>query len=476
MSLIVRIKKLFTDILQTSDNKILFLDISTKTRLYDIFTQSELLNFHILGVEMLIKRSSPIIKQRLNTKCICMFNTNDTTNIEVICSELCNPKYSEYHIYFTNLVDKRIIDLIAVSDKYNSVKSIHQCYFDFCICSDYAFTSKNNKLTNFLKFLGSDVIIQYDNISNECKQLANQINITSQQTSSATLLLLLDRRSDPITPLLQSWFYSSIYQGNIFTDTFYKNNMYTDWGTITQIVSEMSRKMKTIIEQKDGKNLSVKELKEMTLKINSINKDKKTLETHITILTEFKKKIEDNKLYQISELEQKIVCDNEPINCANEILNLLNKNEIKPEYIKRLVILYVLKHGDKLLKDKISIEYLESAKKIKDVYDIYKKKDVIWDLISSYLNKGENNKYMRWQPPLKHILDNIRKLNLTSYPYVKTPNDTSQRLSRIVVYIIGGITVDECYLVEQFNKNNKMSINVYIGGDLLLNNFEGISI
>jgi vacuolar protein sorting-associated protein 45 len=63
-------------------------------------------------------------------KCICFVRPTSET-IQTLVSELREPKYGEYSIYFSNIVKKSSLERMAEADDHELIKSVQEFYADY---------------------------------------------------------------------------------------------------------------------------------------------------------------------------------------------------------------------------------------------------------------------------------------------------------------------------------------------------------
>lgn len=164
-------------------------------------------------------------------KCVCLLRSTKE-NVNLLCSELRNPKFGQYYICFTNTIGKDEIKKLAESDKNEVIKSIKEYYLDYCAINphffslniktncylgnsniwDYsAFDRSVSGLIAFLKSIKKNPTIRYQSSSEMCKRLAEGIKknlieddlfLDFVNKNTIPVLLIIDRKSDGFTPLL----------------------------------------------------------------------------------------------------------------------------------------------------------------------------------------------------------------------------------------------------------------------------------
>jgi len=83
--------------------------------------------------------------------------------------------------------------------------------------------------------------------------------------------------------------------------------------------------------------------------------------------------------------------------------------------------------------------------------------------------KGVENVFTRHTPQLVSLLDSLvkGKLKETQYPYLGDAQ-LKDRPQDIIVFIVGGVTYEEAYVVANFNKTTQ-GVRVVLGGTTVHN-------
>ena len=170
----------------------------------------------------------------------------------MLANEIGRPRYGSYYVYFTNRVPRADVKMLAESDINELVQDIKEIPSDYMVLESHVFTfSIKSPIRNLqwdtyafqrsvesikslmLSLRSPKPKIIYVKNSKLCEELATTVyqqmnaesNIPSDQDwatsgSSRSLkslpepanLIILDRRTDPVTPLLNQW----TYQVNLF--------------------------------------------------------------------------------------------------------------------------------------------------------------------------------------------------------------------------------------------------------------------
>lgn len=147
------------------------------------------------------------------------------------------------------------------------------------------------------------------------------------------LLLILDRRDDPVTPLLKQWTYQAMVHELLTInnnrvdlskvagvpkelkevvlsaeqDEFYAKNLYSNYGAIaTTIKTLMDDFQKKVNDQK--KIESINDMKNFIETYPQFKKMSGTVSKHLMVVSELSNQITKNQQFLISELEQEISC------------------------------------------------------------------------------------------------------------------------------------------------------------------------
>lgn len=209
-----------------------------------VYSQSDLLPKEIYLFE---KIDTVLSKEPISfMKCVCLLRPTKE-NVNLLCNELRNPKFGQYHVCFTNTIGREEVRRLAESDKNEVIKSIKEYYIDYCAINPHffslnirtscylgssnvwdhsAFNRTVSGLLAFLKSVKKNPTIRYQSSSEMCKRLAegikrasnegdllpnNQTKLDSSFVNKSTppVLLIIDRKSDGFTPLLNQVSFNS---------------------------------------------------------------------------------------------------------------------------------------------------------------------------------------------------------------------------------------------------------------------------
>jgi len=264
------------------------------------------------------------------------------------------------------------------------------------------------------------------------------------------LLLIYDRREDPITPLLNQWTYQAMIHeliginNNIleikhgennkseklvlsdFEDKFFAANFHSDFGEVANnikvLIDELNNEQKLF----DKKTETIEDLKKMIDLLPEKKKQSAEVTKHTNIIYELTDLMHKKNLLEISSIEQDIACNNNKKEQFAKIILILKNNLYSNLDKAKLCLLYAFRYeGDPSvkqltnimdnnnLKEYISfIDYLtEFAGSEKRKLDVLSNKDFLSKSKSIFFQAFKNipNVYTQHMSFLVHVLSGIMK-------------------------------------------------------------------
>ncbi|KAI1431604.1 GIDA-domain-containing protein [Xylaria sp. CBS 124048] len=529
--------------------KILLLDRDTVSIVSTAVTQSSLLNHEVYLTDRLDNQNREKMR---HLRCLC-FVRPSPDSIQFLIDELRDPKYGEYYLYFSNVVKKSSLERLAEADDHEVVKSVQEHFADFIVINPDLFSlnmslpqqriwSTTPDMWNadslqrategimaVLLALKKKPLIRYGKSSLLAKKLASEVRYQISQeeqlfdfrkVDTPPILLVLDRREDPATPLLNQWTYQAmvhqllgIHNGRVDLgdvqeirpelkeivlsqdqDPFFKKNMYLNFG-------DLGGNIKDYVEQYQSKtknNANIESIVDMKRFIEEYPEFRKlsgNVSKHVTLVSELSRRVGAENLLEVSEVEQSLACNDNHATDLRNVQRLIQHASVTPANKLGLVALYALRYEKhpsnslavlidllsaaggvpsrqadlvaKLLMYHSSLQQSQAASGIADIFEsggIFSGARAIKGL------KGVENVYTQHSPHLEATLQNMikGKLRDQQYPFVEGAGTTRDKPQDIIVFIIGGATYEEAKTVAGINASSP-GIRVVLGGTTIHN-------
>ncbi|XP_021285250.1 vacuolar protein sorting-associated protein 45 homolog [Herrania umbratica] len=528
-----------------SGMKVLILDSQTVSIVSVVYSQSELLQKEVFLVELIDSISKS--KESMSHLKAVYFLRPTSENIQHMRRQLSNPRFGEYHLFFSNMLKDTQIHLLADSDEQEVVQQLQEFYADFVAVDPYHFTLNMpsnhhyvlpavvdpSSLQHFCDRAVDGIgavflalkrrpIIRYSRTSDIAKRIAHETaKLMYQQESGlfdfrrmemSPLLLIVDRRDDPVTPLLNQWTYQAMVHELISIqdnkvdlrsisnlpkdqqevvlsseqDAFFKANMYENFGDIGMNIKRMVDDFQQVAKS----NQNIQTIEDMAKFVDNYPEYRKmhgNVSKHVTLVTEMSKIVEERKLMLVSETEQELACNGGQVAAFEAVTNLLNNESISDIDRLRLVMLYALRYEKESpvqlmqLFNKLasrSAKYkpglvqflLKQAGVDKRTGDLYGNRDLL-NIARNMARglKGVENVYTQHQPLLFQTMESITKGRLRDVDYPYVGNHFQQgRPQEVVIFIVGGTTYEESRSVALQNASNS-GIRFILGGSTVLN-------
>nr|VDC89059.1 unnamed protein product [Brassica rapa] len=404
MALVTSVRDYINRMLQDiSGMKVLILDSETVSNVSIVYSQSELLQKEVFLVEMIDSISAS--NESMSHLKAVYFVRPTSENVQKLRHQLANPRFGEYHLFFSNLLKDTQIHILADSDEQEVVQQVQEFYADFVAGDPYHFTL--NMAANHLYMLPAVVdpsglqrysdrvvdgiaavflalkrrpVIRYQRTSDTAKRIAQETaKLMYQQesglfdfrrTESSPLLLVIDRRDDPVTPLLNQWTYQAMVHELIGLqdnkvdlraigslpkdqqvevvlsseqDAFFKSNMYENFGDIGMNIKRMVDDFQQVAKS----NQNIQTVEDMARFVDNYPEYKKmqgNVSKHVTLVTEMSKLVEARKLMLVSQTEQDLACNGGQGAAYEAVTDLLNNESVSDIDRLRLVMLYALRY------------------------------------------------------------------------------------------------------------------------------------
>ena len=340
--------------------------------------------------------------------------------------------------------------------------------------------------------------------------LFEQMNLTNQ-----AIILLTDRREDPITPLLNQWTYQAMCHELIgleknrmdmrkvpgvkkefeevvmscSQDKFFDENLISNFGDLAvNIESYLSK-----FQEQTKNNSKIESIEDMQKFIDQYPEFKRlsgNVSKHVTIVHELSRLVSVGNLITVSALEQEIACEEGRLEQLRRVLIALSDPGTHQLEKLRLVLIYSVKYshdatGIRQLKDTLhSMGISPDQTYLVDLLleycqDLYRPDEVSKKNMLSMIRKaagfgGIENVYTQHKSVLHGVLESLVKgrLKETTYPFIESRRRTTQGRERpadVIAFVIGGATYEEARDVRTINQQVAGTQRVILGGTSVLN-------
>ncbi|KAJ3812790.1 Sec1 family-domain-containing protein [Lentinula lateritia] len=515
---------------EPSAMKVLLLDSHTTPIVSLASTQSTLLSHQVYLTDRIDNQK----RDRMpHLKCVCFLQSSDDS-LDALQIELKEPKYGEYYLYFSNILSKSVIERLAEADEYEVVREVQEYFADYAPLLPSLFslnhipssskpiygTSPNTwnadalersvqGITAVLLSLKKKPLIRYEKMSGMAKKLAAEIQhrIHSESvlfdfrpTQIPPLLLILDRRNDPVTPLLSQWTYQAmvheligIQNGRVdlssvpdirqelsevtlttSTDPFFQAHHLETFGDLGTSLKDyvQSYQSRSLAHSPSSIN-SISDMKRFIEDYPEFRKLSGNVSKHVALVGELSRLVSKHKLLEVGEVEQGLATSSGAD--YKDVQNVVKDSAITTIHKLRIVILYALRYQktqatnianliNLLLANGVSREDARLVYVFLNISGADQRQDDLFSTESLLAKgrsalkglKGVENVYTQHTPHLSQTLENIFKGRLrdTSYPFLENPgaNASLQRPQDIIIFMIGGTTYEEAKTIAQINQ------------------------
>ncbi|KAL4877676.1 Sec1-like protein [Aspergillus karnatakaensis] len=520
----------------SSKMKILLLDSETVPIVSTAITQSALLNHEVY----LIDRLDNAARERMrHLRCLC-FVRPSATSIQLIIDELREPKYGEYYIYLSNIIRKSSLERLAEADIHEVVRVVQEHFADFLVinpdlCSlnlghpnqrlwanspdvwnaDALQRTTEGVIATLLS-LKKNPLIRYEKNSLLAKKLATEVRyqLTQEEqlfnfrkTDTPPILLILDRRDDPITPLLTQWTYQAmvhelmgIHNGRVDLrdvpeirpelreivlsqdqDPFFKKNMYQNFGDLGQNIKEYVEQYQT--KTQNTMNIeSIADMKRFVEDYPEFRKLSGNVSKHVTLVGELSRRVGEDTLLDVSELEQSLACNDNHNGDLKNLQRIIQIPTVPAENKLRLVALYAIRYekqpsnalpvlldllvtAGNLPSNRVNIipkilayhHSLQAPPIAGGFSDLFESTSLFSGARDRFKGlKGVENVYTQHSPRLEATLQNLIKgrLKELQYPFLEGGGHIRDKPQDVIIFIIGGATYEEAKMVAQVNASS----------------------
>jgi len=547
--------RIFSDV---KTMKALLLDEETTYIVSLAISQSEIMQKDVFLVEPIEKAivSSAEEEKLSHLSAVCILRPSEE-NLLKLTKALSNPKFGSYYLYFTNKLPPNYLQRLATTDKlevirqvfeiFSDIYSINHDLFSLNIPSTIGLTKPLSRWKNIdhatmdrivsglfgmLLCTRKLPIIRYQRSSELCLGIADRLHqilredrdlmnsytgrssgrhkTTIDGVDQTSTLLIIDRREDPVTPLLHQWTYQGmlhellhIDQNRIHLkqqtkeelktialsctqDSFYEDNMFNNFGDLAMNISAYVQEYQQA-RQRTSKVESIEDMKRFIEVYPEFSRMAGNVSKHVTLTSELDKVIKNRLLLSVSELEQDIACSENRNEHYRQITDLIRD----PRYANidklKLVLLYSLRYENDekisqlktMLRDNgIREEQISLVDALTEYAgaqvrscDLFHNKNILSRAKSRFTTVLKNvpNVYTQHESYLTTIIDQALKGKLRENEFPATESFNSrEKLSNLYVFIVGGATYEEAKEVALMNKRN-LETQIILGGTTVHN-------
>ena len=381
--------------------KVLLLDECTTKTVAMVYSQTEILDKEVFLVERLEQACKHEVMKHLKA---CVFVRPTAGNLEVLKQELRRPRFSEYHIFFSNVVAGDALKGLAEADDGEVVRQVQEYYADYVPVNEALFSINQRQslrlstelrdafhqdmfarnVTGLLSCLLSLKIqpscIRYAGASRvakavaaECaKQIADDgiFHFAQRGAGAGPLLLVLDRADDAVTPLLSQWTYQAMVHEllglnsnrvklkgapgvkdkdleevvlSASVDAFYAANMFANFGDLGMAVKDLLDDYQR--QTKMNENIkSIEDMQSFMERYPAFRSKSLNVSKHVALISELSRLVDVYRLMDVSQLEQDVACNDDKSTQWREVLQRLNDSAVKAPDKLRLAMLYALRY------------------------------------------------------------------------------------------------------------------------------------
>ncbi|KEG13385.1 putative vacuolar protein sorting-associated protein [Trypanosoma grayi] len=474
-----------------------------------------------------------------NMRCV-VFIRPQLSSVEAVCAELRAAKYESYAIYFSSAVVPDLLDRLARADVENLVNRVGEVFCDFDALNADAFVSAavgpNALLPGYLSAavvqrvaegiaatfvaLRRKPHVRFDQNSAFARRVALELGDILKKNAELynyknrdSVLLILDRSSDALTPLVMPWIYQAMLHEHIglrynrlklpdapeeeeyvFSqqdDAFFAANMYANWGELCNNVKAYVDKCKTTLNI-DRSTATMDEIRDFMQRLPQTKTLTGSVTKHATVVSHLSSIIKKRGLLDISLLEQDMIASSNPNDHWNRLQafaakqtssSLSNRNNkninsavVDTNDLFRLCLIYHLRYEKANqpsrvvpLLERLGPYYVESLRKLqkycgdRPTDDLFRETGVMASIVKTFVDVG--NIYTQHEPVLKRTLLQLfsGRLSVDQYPYLTPAAGVAASSSQphqqpvfkpkeVTTFMCGGFTYAEAALVNAINE------------------------
>ncbi|TPX57222.1 hypothetical protein PhCBS80983_g03998 [Powellomyces hirtus] len=527
-------------ITEVTGMKVLLMDAETTSIISMVMTQTQLLQREVY----LIDRVDNTQREKMrHLKCICFVRPTGES-VQALVEELRDPRLVLLYrdlADFSNTLKKSDIERLAEVDENEVVREIQEYYADFLSINPELFhlnvsapshplfvenlstwdTRTFSRVTEgilaMLLALKKKPLIRYEKSSALARKLASELSYQIQQEGplfdfrrpdTAPILLIMDRRNDPVTPLLLQWTYQAMVHEligitngrvdlsglpdvrpemrevvlNPEQDSFYRKSMYLNMGdlgsNIKSYVDEYQTKHKSSAQVE-----SITDMKKFVEDYPEFRKLSGNVTKHVTLVGELSRQVGRGHLMEVGELEQSLAVNDNHTQDLKTLRAMVERTDIPEDARIRLTLLYALRYEkspqnatpqllDILARSGVSdkkialvghvLQYAGADQRLGE--DLFSNNNVFSRTKNAFKGlQGVENVYTQHVPHLVETLQECIKGKLRDQLYPFIEGASRDKPQDIIVFMIGGATYAEAHEINKLNAQHP-AVRIVLGG------------
>ncbi|KAI8467801.1 MAG: SM/Sec1-family protein [Monoraphidium minutum] len=530
--------------------KALLLDKETMRIVSTLYGRTELADHGVVHVERLDAAAGGEGKEHMELKAV-VFVRPTRENVTLLKRELRQPRFQSYHLFFSHLVPQMYLQDLAEADAPKElIQAVQEFYGDFMALdahhfvvpvagadllvnpraagqsgmpSEYEVVDRLVQgLSGLFLALRRRPVIRYQRNSEYARRLAESLySLTYKQQvgvfdfgshRASPVVLLLDRRDDPVTPLLSQWTYQAmihellgIRDGTVILDTskvpeqyrevvldassddFYARHRHSNYGEVGLAVKEAVEKFSAASAQHRQVN-SLEDMRRFVMEHSDFSRAQSVVSKHVNVMSALSEQIAARRLMDVSSIEQELANPAASLSAASTydtLADLLRKqgaSALADKDAVRLVMLYALRFESEGTRVRGLLDLLE-ASRLRDrkpalmaaaegfisyggaerrAGDLYGGGNILLkarNLVKGL--QGVDNVYTQHSPLLTNTLGAMKDGSLSTqhYPFMGTTDEQmawaaaykTRPPSEAIVFVVGGSTYEEAKAVAEWN-------------------------
>lgn len=407
---------------RTEEMKILLVDETTLHIISMAVSQAELLERNVLLVDEISR-----VENRNTSKLFrCIFFIRpDERSVSYACEELEKRRYTSYSIAFCAATCPDYLNRLAYADVQHLVKDVQEIFCDFCVVNSDAYFIESNYNPFATSFFGRPGEAEYavkteldsmriaegitsvmaafqcvpfirfdtqspsaSNVASDLTDMLRNDPELFQYPANDTVLLILDRNMDPLTPLFTPWTYQAMLHehfgvgfnviqlpdelqsedrlggrrnaaGESATsassgkdqqmvvsakdDALFADNMFRQWGEVCVRLKEAVDRCKDAVSI-DRSTLSMEDLQVLVQSVPQNRAMTLTATKHVTLASLMSNIIKRTSLLEVSLLEQEMFTQANATDHWNRIVAFSQRCGVDPQHVLRLCLMYYLRY------------------------------------------------------------------------------------------------------------------------------------